>query len=222
MPDKLFFMKLIIFLSFFLLLFSSCVTLNKAVNKIMQEDKFTPEQLNLLAVKNEILFPYREHFSEGVVKTDSTDFNSYKKDIERQVREASNDIDKLSSIINSKEQDNEVLRQLLYDAQHKYDILKAKEETIKAIPCPTQTKTDTSFRELSSKYQVIQSKLDNANIEVAKLTVENVSIKTSNEKLNNDISEANKIKRKSMLIAFLIGIGFSMLITLFLKLKKII
>lgn len=206
----------------FAIILFSCTTVKKAVNKVASTDEFTPAQKALLSTKCTAMFPTWEYISEGSTVTDSTAYYEFKKNLEKQLQEAGQDVDKLISIIDSKEQDNETLRQMLYDAQVKFEKLKAQKEILKQVPCPTQLKTDTTFRELTSKYQSIQGQLNQANIQIAKGEVDRAALSAQNEKYKDEINELSKGKWQDRGLWFLIGVGASIFAGLFLRLRKII
>jgi len=188
-------MKTIIFWILFLLSVSaflaSCVTTNKALNKIASVSDLNDSQEKLLTTVCSTRYPPLEFVSEGTTVTDSTRYKQAIASLESQLAQSRQDILHMTQIIAG--QDNEGLQKVLNELQRRSDSLNIALTIAKLgnIPCPDKIKTDTSFRVSMDKLKVCQ--IDNAALQVANAK-KGVEIAELNDRLINEQDKSAQLR----------------------------
>lgn len=210
--------KLYIILPF---LFASCMTVDKALIKINKAE-LTQEQKKLAVSIYESKFPPRNEIVMGEEKVDDILYEKTYNDLKKQLANASNDVLRLIDRMNTKEQDNDVLRDMLFDSKRIEDSLRITKAVYKQIPCPGKMRVDTFYNNNSPDLQRERLIVDAQRVELAKKDVEIAALKKDNEIKTQQINNNRKDKLKVGGIMFGLGIFFSIVAGLFLKLKKLI
>lgn len=205
--------------------FSSCTTTKGALNKIAEQSSkgtMTAAERKQFAAQCATEFPAIEFTSEGTKTSDSSKYVAEYKALEKAYQDAGNDVQNLVNMLDAKGQDNDVLREMLYDAKRKADSLSIAKNVYKKVPCPETLQRDTT-------YKVSVYELEQARITVNQLRQESAGkdIVIEQEKARADEAEKKTIEAGKKLwkvggIAFGSGIVLAFLIGLFLKLKSII
>lgn len=206
-------------------IFFSCSTsrkVDKALQKVVSTSDFTSAQRTLLAAKCNTEFPVVEFISEGTKTSDSASFKDAIKSLERDITSAYNEVARLTEQSNNKEKDNDVLRQMLFDAQGRLDSLRITRSAYRTIPCPEVHVRDTMYKKATSELQILQTKLDQLQVESAKKDIQIEKAKAGWADAEQRAKEANAKKWKFFLIGA--GVGAALLIAakFLFKLKNII
>jgi len=196
-----------------LLLFASC----NAYKKIAGDTKRTDSETKLLATICAAEFPPIEYISEGTKTVDSTAFKEAYKALEKAIDDAGLDITNLQDLIEQKGQDNEVLRQMLFDAHKKADSLKAVKQAYKVIPCPDSHTRDTSHLEATAKLTALQIKYDKLDRESAAKNIVIDNANAGKQSALDKLKDANKWRWYAIGTWIAIGLAIAGFFTIKLK-----
>lgn len=210
-------------------LFTSCMTLDKAIHKVVSADHFTPTQEALLLVKYKSMYSDYEWTTEGTQRIDSAERAAVMKVLEQQIEEAKRKAGYYENIISDQGQDNETLREMLFQSKRERDSLIAARQGAIKVPCPVIQITDTTFKRATEEVRLLQIQLTKSDQENARLQVENATLRAEKESALAEVAAIKKqltqtkwdrIKRD--LLAGLIGAIGVTAVGIFLKFRKII
>lgn len=209
-------------IAFILLLFTSCVTTDKALNKIAGADKLKANQDKLLATICSIRYPQSEYTSNGTTTIDSTLYNQVIVSMQEKLDLYKRDYDNLTKLL--KNGNNTDMGKVLDELKKRSDSLSIALSIAKEgkIPCPKIIKTDTTFKiqaaELAAcKIENNQIRMINATNEVEIARITKLYQDTKSELDNKPDRFWSGFKTGAAIAAALIlAVGF------FLKFKRII
>lgn len=208
---------------FITLLFSSCMTLNNALNKVVSTDDFSKPQEKLLAAKCEEQFPYTEGVTPGTEKVNDSAFNVFKRMSAETLEQANINYNNLAKFTDSTYRASKEYKALLEQARASRDSAAGVVKALKkGIPCPEILITDTARRKGGPVQAALEIAVNQLKLEVAanEIKIQDKTIET--DKLKGELKEAKDARWNLFWIGLGIGAGVVAIGGFILKFKKII
>ena len=155
---------------------SSCMTLDKALNKVASAPELNDSQDKLLSTLCYVKYPPKEYTSPGTTSIDSTLYNQTIASMQEKLELYKRDYDNLARML--KNGDNADLRKILTEVKQRADSLSIALSIAKLgkIPCPKIIKTDTAHTISAAELNACQIDNKELKIENAKKDVQIASL----------------------------------------------